>query len=248
MSLVSVIMPYHSKKDYLENSLNSVLNQSYKNLEIILINDEENLQTKEFLELISKKDSRIRLIHNNKNLGAGESRNKAIEISNGEYIAFCDCDDLWKNSKLEKQLIFMKNSNLDFSFTAYEIINEKGHVVSQRKAKKMIKFKSLLKSCDIGLSTVMIKKKIFDLKELRFANLKTKEDFVLWLKIAKSGTKLFGLNENLSFWRKSPNSLSSSSVQKILDGYRVYRFHLNYGVFKSVIYLLILSINFLLKK
>ncbi len=241
-------MPYYFKRSYLENSLNSVLNQSYKNLEIILVNDETNLETKKFLQTISKKDMRIKLINNGKNLGAGKSRNKAIEMSNGEYIAFCDCDDLWKKTKLEKQLTFMKNSNLDFTFTAYEIINEKNDIISNRDAKKVIEFKSLLKSCDIGLSTVIIKKKLLKEKELRFASLKTKEDYILWLKIAKRGTKLFGLNENLSYWRKVSNSLSSSSVQKIIDGYRVYRYYLNYSVIRSIIYLFILSVNFLLKK
>lgn len=248
MSLVSVIMPYYSKRSYLENSLNSVLNQSYKNLEIILVNDEMNLETKKFLQTISKKDMRVKLINNDKNLGAGKSRNKAIEMSKGEYIAFCDCDDLWKKTKLEKQLTFMKNLNLDFTFTAYEIIDEKNDIISQRDAKKVIEFESLVKSCDIGLSTVIIKKKLFEEKELRFASLKTKEDYILWLKITKRGTKLFGLNENLSYWRKVPNSLSSSSVQKIIDGYRVYRYYLNYSVIKSIIYLFTLSINFLLKK
>ena len=241
-------MPYYFKRSYLENSLNSVLNQSYKNLEIILVNDETNLETKKFLQTISKKDMRIKLINNDKNLGAGKSRNKAIEMSNGEYIAFCDCDDLWKKTKLEKQLTFMKNLNLDFTFTAYQIINEKNDIISNRDAKKVIEFKSLLKSCDIGLSTVIIKKKLLKEKELRFASLKTKEDYILWLKIAKRGTKLFGLNENLSYWRKVSNSLSSSSVQKIIDGYKVYRYYLNYSVIRSIIYLFILSVNFLLKK
>ena len=89
MSLVSVIMPYYSKK-VIWKLFKFSLRQSYKNLEIILINDEENLETK-VLEIISKKDIRIRLINNDRNLGAGKSRNKALEISNGEYIAFCDC-------------------------------------------------------------------------------------------------------------------------------------------------------------
>ena len=223
MPLVSVIMPFYQKKKFLEDSLNSVLNQSYKDLEIILINDEENIETKKFLEKISNKDPRIKLINNNKNLGAGESRNRAIDVSKGELIAFCDCDDLWKSTKLETQLDFMKKFNLDFSFTAYEIINEQGKVIGYRNAKKQIKFNNLLKSCDIGLSTVIMDKKIFSNKELRFAHLKTKEDFVLWLKISKIGVNLNGFNEKLSSWRKSPQSLSSSSIQKLIDGYRVYR-------------------------
>ena len=142
----------------------------------------------------------------------------------------------------------MKKLNFDFSFTAYEIINEQGKVIGHRNAKKKIEFNNLLKSCDIGLSTVIMNKKTFLNKELRFAHLKTKEDFVLWLKISKSGLKLYGLNEKLSSWRKSPQSLSSSSIQKLIDGYRVYRIYLNYSIFKSFIYLLILSLNFILKR
>ena len=138
MSLVSVIMPYYSKRSYLENSLNSVLNQSYKNLEIILVNDEMDLETKKFLQTISKKDMRVKLINNDKNLGAGKSRNKAIEMSKGEYIAFCDCDDLWKKNKLEKQIKFMNENNLKFSFTSYEIINNNDQRIGFREAKKNI--------------------------------------------------------------------------------------------------------------
>ena len=105
----------------------------------------------------------------------------------------------------------------------------------------------LKKSCDIGLSTVMVDKKIFDDENLKFASLKTKEDFVLWLKIAKKKIKIVGLDQKLSKWRKIPNSLSSFTIQKILDGFRVYRVHLGYSRIKSFIFLLILSVNFILK-
>ncbi len=247
MPLISVIMPYYQKRIFLENSINSILNQTHKNFEIILVNDEISQESNEFLNSICKKDTRIKLINNDKNLGAGESRNKAIEHSTGEYIAFCDCDDLWKPNKLETQLEFMSKFNLDFTFTAYEIIDKNENILSFRGAKKEIDYKSLLNSCDIGLSTVIIKNNVLNDKTLRFAKLKTKEDFVLWLKISKSGINLFGLNEKLSCWRKSPDSLSSSSIQKIIDGYRVYREHLNFNAFKSIFYLLILSVNFLLK-
>ena len=112
MSLVSIIIPYFHKKNFINNSINSILNQTYQNFEIILVNDEESLETKKFLENISKEDLRIKLINNDKNLGAGESRNKAINYTKGEYIAFCDSDDLWKPKKLEIQLNFMKEFNL----------------------------------------------------------------------------------------------------------------------------------------
>lgn len=248
MSLVSIIMPYYKKKYFVEDSIKSILSQSYQNFEIILINDEAEVQNNEFLKKIQNLDSRIKLIVNEKNLGAGESRNKAITYAKGDYIAFCDCDDLWKKTKLEYQLKFMNNYKVDFSFTGYEIINVKGKIIGSRKAEKIIDYNKLKRSCDIGLSTVILKKKFFENKKFQFANLKTKEDYVLWIKLAENKVRMFGLEEPLGSWRKSKESLSSSTLQKLFDGYKVYRIYLKYNVIKSLVYLFILSINFLLKK
>ena len=238
-------MPFYKKEPYIENSIKSILNQSYQNFEIILINDD--VENKDFIKGISNLDERIILINNSKNLGAGLSRNKAIALSKGEYIAFCDSDDLWKKNKLELQLNFMKKFNLNFSFTSYDIIDENNKFIKIRKAPKFVDFKKLRNSCDIGLSTIITKKNIFKGNKYQFSNLKTKEDYVLWLKFAQDGIEMKGLDENLSSWRKTKNSLSSSIFQKLIDGYRVYRVHLGYGRFKSLFYLIILSINFVLK-
>ncbi len=248
MSLVSIIMPYYKKENFIKSSVISLLNQTYQNFEIIIIDDEASKDSSKILNEIKTLDSRIKLIANKSNIGAGLSRNKAIKNSKGELIAFCDCDDLWKSSKLQIQLSFMKKHNLDFSFTSYEIINEVGEVIGERKAKKVINFQNLIKSCDIGLSTVILNRKFFLNDKFQFAKLKTKEDFVLWLELAKNEVKMLGIEDNLSCWRKCKNSLSSYTFQKLLDGYKVYRVHLNYGRLKSFVYLLLLSINFIIKK
>ena len=86
-------MPYYKKEIFVRDSVKSILNQSYKNFEIILVNDD--VENKDFIKTISNLDNRIKLLHNEKNLGAGESRNRAIRYTKGDYIAFCDCDDLW---------------------------------------------------------------------------------------------------------------------------------------------------------
>ena len=238
-------MPYYKKELYVSESVQSILNQSYTNFELILVNDDT--ENKNFINKISNFDQRIRLIHNDKNLGAGLSRNKAIVFSKGEYIAFCDSDDLWKKNKLELQLNFMKKFNLNFSFTSYDIIDENNKLIKTRKAPNFVDFKKLRNSCDIGLSTIIAKKNIFRGNKYQFSNLKTKEDYVLWLKFAQDGIEMKGFDQNLSSWRKTKNSLSSSIFQKLIDGYRVYREHLGYGIFKSLFYLIILSINFVLK-
>ena len=154
-------MPYYKKEPYVEESIKSILNQSYTNFEIILINDD--IKKKEFVDALSNLDQRIRVIHNEKNLGAGISRNMGIKLTKGEYIAFCDCDDLWKKKKLEIQINFMKQFNLNFSFTSYDIIDENNNFLSTRKAANNVNFNKLRNSCDIGLSTVMINKSIIGL-------------------------------------------------------------------------------------
>ena len=140
-------------------SINSIISQSYRNLEIIIIDDELSVESKTLLKKVSDIDQRIQIISNQSNLGAGLSRNKGLLISKGEYIAFCDCDDVWSRNKIEVQLKYMEDNCLNFTHTAYSIIDNDDKIISGRKAKKNISYKDLINSCDIGLSTVMVKKK-----------------------------------------------------------------------------------------
>ena len=241
-------MPYYKKDFFIDKTIESILNQSYQNIEILIIDDELNDQSSKVLKNLSNRDKRIKILFNQKNLGAGLSRNKGIEMASGEYIAFCDCDDLWSQFKLEDQLNFMKKFDIDFSFTAYQIIDKEGKIIGSRSAKDNVSFDELILSCDIGLSTVMLKKKLFNNKNFYFPNIKTKEDYVVWLKLSQNGVKMKGIKKNYSYWRKLGNSLSSSYIQKIFDVYKVYNFYLNYSVIRSIFRLIILSINSILKK
>jgi teichuronic acid biosynthesis glycosyltransferase TuaG len=233
MDLVSIIIPYFKKKKFIKKSIRSVLNQTYKNIELIIIYDDNNKNDLNYLLKNFGKNKKITIITNVKNLGAGLSRNKGIQNAKGKYIAFLDADDVWHESKIFKQIDFMKKFNFKISHTSYEIINASNKVLSCRKARNFFSYKELLKSCDIGLSTVMIEKNIIN-DELKFVNLKTKEDFVLWLKILRSGIPIGALDVKLSYWRKTKNSLSSSILQKLKDGYRVYRVHMSYNAIKSL--------------
>lgn len=248
MELVSIILPYYKKKLYIKSTINSILNQTYQNFEILIIDDEISPESKKILNEINMLDKRISILKNTRNIGAGYSRNRGIKKSKGKYIAFCDCDDVWKLSKLENQLKFMQNKNVFISHTSYDLIDKNNKHLGKRLAAAKLKFEDLLKSCDIGLSTVIINRKILKNVNKPFVSLKTKEDYVLWLKLSAMGFKILGIKKSLTKWRKLNQSLSSSITQKLFDGYKVYRIYLKMNVIKSLYRLFILSFNFLLKR
>ena len=159
MPLVSVIIPYFNKKSSIKDTVNSVLNQTFKNFEIIIIYDDENLSDYDYLMDEFKNKKNIKIFKNIKNIGAGLSRNIGIKKSNGEIIAFLDSDDIWLPNKLEDQLNFMIKNNYDFTFSNYEKKMLSGNTI-KAEAQKEFNYNDLLKSCDIGLSTVMLDKKI----------------------------------------------------------------------------------------
>ena len=230
---VSIIIPYHRKKDFFFKTINSILNQSFKKFEIIIIFDDNNYNELNYIKKISKKYSKIKLIINNKILGPGLSRNKGIILSKGKYVAFCDADDLWNKNKLKLQIKFMEKNKLNFSHTSYFVINEKDKKIGKFKVKDKINYKELLKSCDIGLSTVIIKKKIIKNKNF-FCKLKTKEDYRLWLKIIKTEKNLFGMKKCLTSWRFLKVSLSSSILQKLFDAFRLFYIYEKFNAFTSL--------------
>ena len=153
---------YHilKKKKFIEKTIKSILSQTYKKFEIIVVYDDLNRSDLKFIKKIKNFDNRIKLIINKKTLGAGVSRNIGIKNAKGKYIAFLDADDLWKKNKIKFQLNYMIKHNLEISHTNYEILRENNKNKKIVKARSFVDYKKLLFSCDIGLSTVMLKKKI----------------------------------------------------------------------------------------
>ena len=245
MPLVSIIVTYYKKKKYILKCLKSIFNQSYKNFEVILVFDDDDKNEYDYIKNLKKKFKKIIIYKNKRNLGAGESRNIGIKISRGAYIAFLDSDDEWHKDKLKKQMKFMIKNSYSISHTSYNIVNETNKFIAKRKA-KTLDHAMLLKSCDIGLSSVIMKRKLFN-KNIKFANIKTKEDYVLWLNLTKSGKNIYGFNKTLLTWRKNENSLSSSTIRKLIDGFTVYHRYQKYNFLKSFYLLIILSLNFLKK-
>ena len=244
--LISIIIPYYKKKKFFKNTIKSVLEQTHKNFEIILIYDDIDKTELPFVKLTLRKIKNVKIIINKKNLGAGYSRNIGIKKSKSRLISFLDSDDTWHKDKLKKQIKFMKINKVDFSYTDYSIIDKNEKKIKIIRAPKIITYRNLLFSCDIGLSTVMINSRL--LKKDKFPNLKTKEDYLLWIKLSKKKIKMLGINETLASWRQTNNSLSSSIIQKLKDAFLVYSYHLKFNFLKSLILVFLLSINSLTKK
>ena len=139
----------------------------------------------------------------------------------------------------------MKKNKFNFTHTSYSIVDRNKKILSYRHARNFFTLDDLIKSCDIGLSTVMIKRDV--LKGLKFPKLKTKEDFVLWLELLKRNIKIYSIKSNLVSWKKLSHSLSSSIFQKFFDAFKVYRVYMKFNFFKSFYYVVCLSFNFLKK-
>ncbi len=220
MDLISVIMPFYKKKPYFSDALKSVLNQSYKNIEIIIVYDDNELEDLSYVNSQVSNKKNISLILNNKNLGVAKSRNIGIEKSKGQFIAFLDCDDIWLPEKIELQYQFMHKNNFRISHTNYKIIDYKNNIIGENISKYELTYKELINSCDIGLSTVMCKREVFNIS--KFKEIKTKEDYALWLELSRKGEKFLCLNKSLVHWRKTHNSLSRPFFNKIINGFKVY--------------------------
>ena len=243
--LISIIITYYKKKIYLKNTIKSILDQTYKNYELIFVYDDTNLEDLKYIKSLISKFKKKRLIINKKNLGVAKSRNIGVKFCKGSYIAFIDSDDLWNKNKLSKQLDFMQKNSYLFSFTSYMEVNEEGNFIRERKVYRDANYTNLYRSNFIGLSTVMINKKIFS--KINFPILNTQEDFALWLKLARQGIKLKHFKNSLSSWRNTKNSLSSNVIRKFNDAFKLYYFYEKKNFIFSIYSVLVLSYNKLIK-
>ena len=242
---VSIIMPYFKSENYLEDTIRSIINQTYKYWELIIIDDENTKNSQKILAKY-KKYKKIRVYHNKKRVGAGISRNIGIQKSKKKLIAFLDSDDLWKKNKLFIQTKQMSMRNLDFSFTAYECINEKRIKLYKVRAEKNLDYKKLISACNIACSSVLLKKKIF--KKVSFNNFITKEDYDLWLKISKLNYKIGGIDRILTSYLYRSSSLSSKHLNKVLNAFLIYYKENNFGVLFSICCVMRLYYNAFRKK
>ena len=220
--LVSIITPYYQSKEYIFQSVKSVINQTYKNWELIIVDDENSIESKYLLNKIKIKHKNIKIFSTKNNIGPGLARNLGIKKSKGKFIAFLDSDDYWHKTKIEKQIFFLKKNNADICYTGYTVFfNNK--IKYKPKMTSFMNYDKFLKECPICCSSVLIKKKI--LNNLGFKHYQTKEDYELWLRITKKKINFFGLKEYLTFYRSRKDSLSSYQLNKLINAFNIYKIH-----------------------
>lgn len=227
--LVSVIIPAYNCEKYIKDCMDSVINQTYKNWEMLIVNDKSTDNTRKIIEEYSEKEPKIKIYNLDINSGAAVARNLGIENSRGRFIAFLDSDDLWKKDKLEKQILFMLENNYGFTFTAYEILSNNRIFQVPHK----INYTQYLRNTIIGCLTVVLDKEI--LGEIKFEKGHL-EDALTWMKYLKQGHIAYGINENLAMYRKTENSVSSNKFKNAKRYYVCLRKHQNLSVINSLYY------------
>ncbi len=206
---VSIITPVYNSEKFIGDTIKSVLAQTYKNWEMLIVDDCSKDKTANVIKQFS--DSRVKYFKLEMNSGAAIARNEALEKAQGKYIAFLDADDMWKPEKLEKQLDFMMKNNVGFSFTGYEILGENKNKII--KVPKTLNYGQFMKNTIIGTLTVMLNKELVG--EVRLVNVKKDHDSMTWAKLLREGNIAYGLNESLAYYRKVEGSISNNKFKAV---------------------------------
>ena len=213
--LVSIIMPSWNTARFIAASIQSVMDQTYRNWELLIVDDCSTDNTDEIVAPFLK-DPRVRYFYNEKNSGAALTRNRALREASGEWIAFLDSDDLWAPEKLEKQLGFMKENGHVLSYHEYEKIDEEDKPLDVFVSGPRIVNKRKMYRYDyIGQLTMMYSAKHFGLIQIK--DIKKNNDYAIRLQLyKKSGTKAYLLTENLAKYRVRKKSISHDKLSKKL--------------------------------
>ena len=230
--LVSIITPVYNAERFLSDTIKSVQNQTYKNWEILLIDDCSKDNSAQIIKEFQKYDNRIKYIKLKKNSGASVSRNEGIRNAKGRFIAFVDSDDVWKSEKLEIQIKYMLKENLGFTFTSYRYMKENGELTNKiAKAPSKINYNGLLKNTIIGCSTVVIDREIVDYFEMPLV--RRGQDTATWLQILRKEKYAYGIEQDLVNYRLVGESLSSNKIIALKRTWNTYRNVEKLGLLKS---------------
>ncbi|AUT45202.1 glycosyl transferase [Achromobacter sp. AONIH1] len=242
--LVSIVMPAYNSQSYIRSAIDSVLAQTFEGWELLVIDDSSIDNTAEYVQAYS--DRRIRYLKNAQNLGVAETRNKAIEIARGKYIAFLDSDDIWLPYKLAAQVELLERGAV-ICYGSYARMSSDGRLLNKVIAPASLRYSDMLKSNSIGHLTGIYRKDSFP--NLRFESC-GHEDYVFWLRAVKILGEVHAAlpDTPLAHYRVLKNSLSSNKLRAIRWQWNVYRKILNFSVARSTYYFSFYIFNALRKR
>ena len=246
--MVSIVVPVHNAEQYIRQTVDSVLHQTYTDWELILVDDVSTDHSVDVIRKIISENpgKRILLFCQSKNLGAAAARNRGVEEARGRYLAYLDADDLWLEDKLEKQLQFIQKHEAAFTFTAYEFGSAKAVPTGKiTRVPRTLNYKEALSRTVIFTSTVMI-----DTQKLGKPMMPEvpSEDTATWWEILRKGTIAYGLNQPLAIYRRPANSLSSDKKVAVRRIWNLYRNQEGLGRIQSAWLLLLWSIRAVVRR
>jgi teichuronic acid biosynthesis glycosyltransferase TuaG len=237
--LVSIITPTYNSSKYIEDTIKSIISQTYQNWELIITDDFSTDNTVSIVNNFIQTDSRIKLFELKNNLGSASARNNSIKFSKGFYIAFCDSDDTWDSHKLEKHIELHQGKNALFSFTNISVANDNGLIILKRQSiiKHKVNYKSLLINNYIPTSTVLINKNL--LCKYKFPNYRKKQDYILWLEILKKESiEAHFFDFCFTTYRKHKDQITNNKFKLIPLHFNILLKTQDLSVFKCFIYTL----------
>jgi teichuronic acid biosynthesis glycosyltransferase TuaG len=238
---IDIILPNYNSSQFIVETIGSIINQSYKNWKLIIVDDYSDKKTLKILKRITK-NKKIKVFWLKKNKGAGFCRNYAIKKSNSPYLAFIDSDDIWKKNKLKNQIEFMKKNNFSFTYTNYETFGKKYKKIYNPSK---LNYSNFIRNTSIATSTMMIKKS--EIKNIKFTNTKICEDYYFKCKLLKKTKFAHCLKNNLTKYRIRDNSLQSSNLRNFYWIWKINKNLNNLNFFDNLLSLIFISINSLKK-
>ena len=235
--LVSVIMPAYNAEEFIEQAISSVIAQTVEDWELIVIDDGSQDRTRQIVEGFACGDERVRLVRNENNMGAAGSRNRGLELCNGDYVALLDSDDYWQPQLLSRMLERARQTEADIIYCSYAIVDEQGKkLCNDFIVPGQTDFgQSMIRSV-ITCSTVLLTRKIA--KANRFPVDMYHEDIALWFRLLREGVQARGVPEVLAAYRQRGDSRSANKLKSACRRWTVYRKYLKLPFVKCVLLML----------
>ena len=232
--LVSVIMPAYNAAPFIEEAITSVLRQTVTDWELLVIDDQSGDNTREIIEKFTERDSRIRMILNDRNMGVAKTRNRGLDLVRGKYVALLDSDDYWHPTMLEAMIARAEESSADLVYCSYELVDEQNQKVCHDFiVPSETSFEASIVRSVITCSTVLMTADIA--KNNRFPTDVYHEDIALWFRLLRDGKRAAGVSEVLAAYRQRANSRSAGKIRSAARRWVIYRKHLKMPLGKSLV-------------